>query len=51
MILNLSSSCLRGLLQRWSGPEDECAFLMQQVTISKAQCVVSALSDDQTFDY
>ena len=32
-------------------PEDEWAFLIQQVVTGKAQSVVSALSDEQSFDY
>ena len=32
-------------------PKDEWAFLIQQVITGKAQSVVSALSDDQSFDY
>ena len=32
-------------------PEDEWAFLIQQVVTGKAQSVVSALSNEQSFDY
>ena len=39
------------ITRKMEWPEDEWAFFIQQVVTGKAQSVVSALSDEQSFDY